>query len=87
MNQRQLATERASNLRRASQRRNRLQGVQRPLFERFPRLAYRVTTVNGSLVLCDDCLDRLRAAGISKAALTGETFAAELCDHCGKEQL
>jgi hypothetical protein len=62
----------------------KLKGVQRPLFERFPKLAYRVTTNNGSLVLCDAHLDQLRAT--EPAALTGETFTARLCDHCVPEE-
>jgi hypothetical protein len=77
---RKRALDKASARRRARP----LQGVQRPLFERFPKLAYRVTTNNGSAVLCDKHLDLLRAT--EPAALTGETFAAGLCDHCAKEE-
>lgn len=62
----------------------KLKGVQRPLLEPDTPRAYRVTTANGSLVLCDRHLDLLRAR--ESAALTGEHFSTELCDHCNKER-
>lgn len=88
MTQSQLAKDRKAALDRASARRRepKLRGVQRPLFERFPALAYRAVTANGSAVLCDRHLEELRAR--EAAALTGETFPARLCDHCiNKEAL
>jgi hypothetical protein len=65
-------------------KRDKLQGVQLPLLERFPKLAYRVRTKNGTLVLCDEHLENLRRH--EAAPLTGETFAAELCDVCLPEE-
>jgi hypothetical protein len=46
--------------------------------------AYRVKTANGTLVLCDRHLDFLRAR--ETAALTGESFPVELCDHCQEDE-
>lgn len=45
------------------------------------RVAYRVRTKNGTLVLCEKHLDQLRAheGGVR---YTGDTFAVSLCDHC-----
>lgn len=80
------AKRRKRELDKASARRREkpLQGVQRPLFERFPALAYRVVTANGSAVLCDRHLEELRAR--EAAALTGETFPAAACDECSPEE-
>jgi hypothetical protein len=59
---------------------DKLKGVQLPLLRPETR-AYRVLSDNGSLVLCDRHLDLRRAAG-EAWRLTGEAFAAELCDDC-----
>ena len=59
---------------------SKLKGVQLPLLQRFPPLAYRVRTRNGSLVLCDRHLDLLRET--ETATLTGEHFPAKRCDQC-----
>jgi len=58
----------------------KLKGVQHPLAPRFPARSYRCRTANGTLVLCDRHLDKLRER--EAAPLTGESFAVELCDHC-----
>ena len=47
-------------------------------------LAYRCSTDNGSLVLCDRHLDLRRGRG-ETLKLTGETFEVKLCDDCGEE--
>jgi hypothetical protein len=64
---------------------DRLRGVQLPLGP-CPAQAYRAVSANGNLVLCDRCLDLRRGRG-ETLRLTGEAFAKELCDDCGKEEL
>ena len=48
-------------------------------------VAYRVQTKNGTLVLCEPHLDKLRARE-AKVKYTGDTFAANLCDQCHPER-
>jgi hypothetical protein len=48
-------------------------------------VAYRVRTKNGTLVLCEPHLDKLRARE-AKVKYTGDTFAVNLCDQCHPEQ-
>ena len=49
------------------------------------RVAYRVRAENGTLVLCEPHLDKLRARE-AKVKYTGDTFAANLCDQCHPER-
>jgi hypothetical protein len=69
---------------RAQRNKNRLKGVQLR-FGGGP-LAYRADSGNGTLMLCDQHLDLRRGRG-ETWRLTGEAFAKELCDDCGKEEL
>lgn len=62
----------------------KLKGVQLPLFGKV-ELAYRVYGANGSRVLCEKHLTEARASG-EAWKLTGESFAARLCDECYPEE-
>ena len=65
-------------------RSEKLKGAQLPLFGKAA-LAYRVYGNNGSRVLCERHLTEVRAKG-EVWKLTGESFAAQLCDDCYPEE-
>jgi hypothetical protein len=67
---------------------DKLRGVQLPLLGPRPKHSYRVGTGYGcTQVLCNRHLDAYRAThGRDSAIMTGEFFAAELCDRCIEER-
>jgi hypothetical protein len=64
---------------------DKLRGAQLPLLGPKEKVAYRVQTRNGTLVLCDVCLEALRK--VETAVLTGKIFGLLLCDGCGEDEM